>query len=158
MTSISFQALKAAHEHFGGQVNVAINCAGIGIAQRTYHPKNGPHSLADFIRVLTVNTVGTFNVIRLATEAMASTVPHGEDGQRGVIINTASIAAFDGQVGQAAYAASKVRTHHMIHTDGCFLPPSVFFPLSSICFYSNRDCSQSYFLNNIHGHSHSPLS
>lgn len=88
-----------------GKVNVAVNCAGIAIAQRTLS-KKGPHDLAAFSKVLNVNTVGTFNVIRLAAARMALNTPD-EDNIRGVIINTASIAAFDGQIGQAAYAASK---------------------------------------------------
>ena len=80
-------------------------CAGIAIAQKTLN-KKGVHDLSAFTKVLSVNTVGTFNVIRLAAEQMAKNTP-GVDGQRGVIINTASVAAFDGQMGQAAYAASK---------------------------------------------------
>ena len=87
-----------------GPLRVAVNCAGIGTPGRVLG-KAGPMPLADFARVVTVNLVGTFNVIRLAAEAMAQTDP--VDGERGVIINTASIAAYDGQVGQAAYAASK---------------------------------------------------
>lgn len=88
-----------------GKVNVAVNCAGIAIAQRTLS-KKGPHDLSAFAKVLNVNTVGTFNVIRLAAQRMALNEPD-EDMIRGVIINTASVAAFDGQIGQAAYAASK---------------------------------------------------
>jgi len=88
-----------------GSINVAVNCAGIGIATKTLS-KKGPHSLSDFQRVLYVNTLGTFNVIRLSAERMSQQEPDS-DGQRGVIINTASIAAFDGQIGQAAYSASK---------------------------------------------------
>ena len=87
-----------------GPLRVAVNCAGIGTPGRVLG-KAGPMPLADFARVVTVNLIGTFNVIRLAAEAMAQTDP--VDGERGVIINTASIAAYDGQVGQAAYAASK---------------------------------------------------
>jgi 3-hydroxyacyl-CoA dehydrogenase/3-hydroxy-2-methylbutyryl-CoA dehydrogenase len=88
-----------------GKINVAVNCAGIAIAARTLS-KKGPHDLAQFAKVLNVNTVGTFNVIRLAAHRMATNTPD-EDSVRGVIINTASIAAMDGQIGQAAYAASK---------------------------------------------------
>lgn len=88
-----------------GKINVAVNCAGIAIAQKTLG-KKGPHDLAAFAKVLNVNTVGTFNVIRLAAAKMALNEPD-EDNIRGVIVNTASIAAFDGQIGQAAYAASK---------------------------------------------------
>ena len=87
-----------------GPLRVAVNCAGIGTPGRVLG-KAGPMPLADFARVVTVNLIGTFNVIRLAAEAIARTDP--VDNERGVIINTASIAAYDGQVGQAAYAASK---------------------------------------------------
>lgn len=99
---------KAAVEHalsaFGG-LQVLVNCAGIAIAERTLG-KELPHDLGRFTRVITVNLIGTFNMIRLAADAMAKTVPNAA-GERGVIINTASVAAFDGQIGQAAYAASK---------------------------------------------------
>jgi len=97
-------AIAATRQAFGG-LHGAINCAGIGSAQKTVS-KNGPHDLGAFQRVLAVNLVGTFNVIRLAAAAMAEReVP--ENQERGVIINTASVAAFDGQIGQAAYSASK---------------------------------------------------
>jgi 3-hydroxyacyl-CoA dehydrogenase / 3-hydroxy-2-methylbutyryl-CoA dehydrogenase len=89
-----------------GAVHVAVNCAGIGSAMKTYGGK-GPHSLDIFQKVISVNLIGTFNVTRLAAEAMAKNEPVTEDGERGVIINTASVAAFDGQVGQVAYSASK---------------------------------------------------
>ena len=88
-----------------GKLNVAVNCAGIAIGQKTLS-KKGPHSLEQFSKVLNVNVGGTFNVVRLISEQMAKNTPD-EDGLRGVIINTASVAAFDGQIGQAAYAASK---------------------------------------------------
>ncbi|MFN0087483.1 MAG: 3-hydroxyacyl-CoA dehydrogenase [Blastocatellia bacterium] len=88
-----------------GRLDGAINCAGIGVAERTVG-KDGPHLLASFKRVIEVNLVGTFNVIRLAAAQMAGQEPNSAGG-RGVIINTASIAAFDGQIGQAAYSASK---------------------------------------------------
>ena len=88
-----------------GALHGAINCAGVAVAERTVG-KHGPHALASFARVIQVNLIGTFNVIRLAAAAMARNEP-GESGERGVIVNTASVAAFDGQVGQAAYAASK---------------------------------------------------
>lgn len=88
-----------------GAVHVAVNCAGIGSASRTVG-KNGPHSLEVFNKVITVNLIGTFNVTRLAAAEMAKN-KGDEDGLRGVIINTASVAAFDGQVGQVAYSASK---------------------------------------------------
>jgi NAD(P)-dependent dehydrogenase (short-subunit alcohol dehydrogenase family) len=87
-------------------LRIAINCAGIGWAERTVNRDGSPHGLAPFTRTVMVNLVGTFNVLRLAAAAMARTEP-GEDGERGVIVNTASIAAYDGQIGQIAYAASK---------------------------------------------------
>ena len=94
----------------GGTLRVAVNCAGIGNAHRTAGRK-GPFPLEDFTKVLTVNLVGTFNVIRLAAQAMSEneplTDPGRDTGDRGVIVNTASVAAFDGQIGQAAYSASK---------------------------------------------------
>lgn len=88
-----------------GKVNACVNCAGVGIAVRTLS-KGGPHALDMFHMVLKVNLLGTFNTLRLAAAAMATNEPN-EDKERGVIINTASIAAFDGQIGQAAYSASK---------------------------------------------------
>ncbi len=87
-------------------LRVAVNCAGIGWAQRTVGKGNTAHDLDPFLRTIQVNLVGTFNVLRLAAAAMAATEPE-EDGERGVVVNTASIAAFDGQIGQIAYAASK---------------------------------------------------
>jgi len=97
-------AVRTAVENFGG-LHVLINCAGIGIAERVLG-KSTPHSLESFRKVIEVNLIGTFNAIRLAAAEMAENTP-GEDGERGVIINTASVAAFDGQIGQAAYSASK---------------------------------------------------
>ena len=91
--------------HTLGRVDVAINCAGIAPAQRTVG-RDGPASLDLFERVIRINLVGTFNVCRLAASAMARNEA-GQDGERGVIINTASVAAYDGQIGQTAYAASK---------------------------------------------------
>jgi NAD(P)-dependent dehydrogenase (short-subunit alcohol dehydrogenase family) len=96
-------AVRSAVERFGA-LHVAVNCAGLAWAGRTLG-RDGPHELGVFARVVQVNLVGTFNVIRLAAEQMASQDPDGEE--RGVIVNTASVAAFDGQKGQAAYAASK---------------------------------------------------
>jgi NAD(P)-dependent dehydrogenase (short-subunit alcohol dehydrogenase family) len=87
-------------------LRIAVNCAGIGYAQRTVGKGNAPHDFEAFVRTVTVNLVGTFNVLRLAAAAMAGTEP-GEDGERGVVVNTASIAAYDGQIGQIAYSASK---------------------------------------------------
>jgi NAD(P)-dependent dehydrogenase (short-subunit alcohol dehydrogenase family) len=97
-------AVKEAVNTFGN-LSVTINCAGIGVAERVLG-KNAAHSLASFTKVIQVNLIGTFNVIRLASAAMAENQPN-EGGERGVIINTASVAAFDGQIGQAAYSASK---------------------------------------------------
>jgi NAD(P)-dependent dehydrogenase (short-subunit alcohol dehydrogenase family) len=97
-------AVALAVKEFGG-VHVLVNCAGIGTAERTLG-KEGPHNLAHFTRVVTINLIGSFNMIRLAADAMAKAGPNAA-GERGVIINTASVAAYDGQIGQAAYSASK---------------------------------------------------
>jgi NAD(P)-dependent dehydrogenase (short-subunit alcohol dehydrogenase family) len=97
-------ALQATVERFGA-IHVLVNCAGIGIAQKTLG-RQGPHRLEDFARVVEVNLIGTYNCIRLGAAHMAKNAPNAE-GERGVIVNTASVAAFDGQVGQAAYSASK---------------------------------------------------
>lgn len=99
------EAIAKTQEKFGPKINVAVNCAGIAIATRTLS-KKGAHPLDAFTKVLHVNTIGTFNIIRLAAEVMAKN-EEDADGERGVIINTASVAAYDGQIGQAAYAASK---------------------------------------------------
>lgn len=87
-----------------GTLRIAVNCAGIGNAVRTVS-KKGAFPLASFTKVVTVNLIGSFNVIRLAAERMAAT--EESEGERGVIVNTASVAAYDGQIGQAAYSASK---------------------------------------------------
>ncbi|MBC8098474.1 MAG: 3-hydroxyacyl-CoA dehydrogenase [Armatimonadetes bacterium] len=97
-------ALQTAVEAFGG-LQVLVNCAGIGAAIKTTG-KDGAHPLDAFERVIRVNLIGTFNCIRLAATLMSENTPNAQ-GERGVIINTASVAAFDGQMGQAAYAASK---------------------------------------------------
>ena len=97
-------AVQVAVKEFGA-LHVDINCAGIGVAERVLG-KNGPGSLASFTKVIQVNLIGMFNTIRLTAAAMANNEPT-EGGERGVIINTASVAAFDGQIGQAAYSASK---------------------------------------------------
>ncbi|MEJ2852514.1 MULTISPECIES: SDR family NAD(P)-dependent oxidoreductase [unclassified Saccharothrix] len=89
----------------GNPLRIAVNCAGIGPSTRTVG-KSGPHSLDLYRKVIDVNLVGTFNVLRLTAAAMGKTEPL-EHGQRGIVINTASIAAFDGQIGQVAYASSK---------------------------------------------------
>jgi len=93
---------KAAAAH--GPARVLVNCAGIGVAKRVVG-RDGPHPLQDFERVIRVNLIGSFNMIRLAAAAMGKLEPI--DGERGVIISTASVAAYDGQIGQAAYSASK---------------------------------------------------
>jgi 3-hydroxyacyl-CoA dehydrogenase/3-hydroxy-2-methylbutyryl-CoA dehydrogenase len=98
-------AVDAAMTRFG-KVNVLVNCAGVGDAMRTVHAEKGPHPLDRFKRVIEINLIGTFNAIRLASFAMLQNEPN-VGGERGVIINTASVAAYDGQIGQAAYSASK---------------------------------------------------
>ncbi|MBN9559300.1 MAG: SDR family NAD(P)-dependent oxidoreductase [Alphaproteobacteria bacterium] len=97
-------AFVRAREAHGG-ARVLVNCAGIGVAGRIVG-KEGPMRLADFERVIRVNLTGTFNMLRLAAAEMGALEP-GTDGERGLIVNTASIAGYEGQVGQAAYAASK---------------------------------------------------
>ncbi len=97
-------AIDAANKEFG-RLDGVVSCAGIPLAQLVVG-KNGPHSLADFTRIIQVNLIGTFNVIRLASAVLVRNEPTA-GGERGVIINTASVAAFDGQIGQAAYSASK---------------------------------------------------
>jgi len=99
-------ALGIAKSKFG-RLDLTVNCAGTAVAFKTYNfNKNLPHKLEDFQKVIMVNTVGTFNVIRLSAGLMGENEPN-QDGQRGVIVNTASVAAFDEQIGQAAYSASK---------------------------------------------------
>lgn len=97
-------AVAAGRRRFGA-LHGAISCAGIAPAERVLG-KNGPHQLESFSRTIQINLIGTFNVIRLSAQAMAENAPNA-DGERGVIISTASIAAFEGQIGQAAYSASK---------------------------------------------------
>jgi NAD(P)-dependent dehydrogenase (short-subunit alcohol dehydrogenase family) len=89
-----------------GPLRIAVNCAGIGWAQRTIDRSGTAHDLGAFTKVIEINLIGTFNVIRLAASAIAATDPLADD-ERGVIVNTASVAAYDGQIGQIAYAASK---------------------------------------------------
>jgi NAD(P)-dependent dehydrogenase (short-subunit alcohol dehydrogenase family) len=98
------QAVTTAQENFGA-VHGLINCAGIAPSEKIVG-RNGTHSLESFTRTIMINLVGTFNMLRLASAAMMENEPLA-DGERGVIINTASIAAYEGQIGQAAYAASK---------------------------------------------------
>jgi NAD(P)-dependent dehydrogenase (short-subunit alcohol dehydrogenase family) len=97
-------AIAAALEAFGGLTGL-VNCAGIATGEKVVG-KEGPHALASFARTININLIGTFNMTRLAADAMAKGAPNAE-GERGVIVNTASVAAFDGQIGQAAYSASK---------------------------------------------------
>ncbi len=97
-------AIAAAVEGFGG-LSGLVNCAGIATGEKVVG-KEGPHALASFARTININLIGTFNMTRLAADAMAKGAPNAE-GERGVIVNTASVAAFDGQIGQAAYSASK---------------------------------------------------
>ena len=89
-----------------GGLRISVQCAGIGHAERLARSR-GPHTLESFERVIAINVIGTFNALRLASTAMLANDPVGDDGERGVCVNTASIAAFDGQIGQVAYAASK---------------------------------------------------
>jgi NAD(P)-dependent dehydrogenase (short-subunit alcohol dehydrogenase family) len=98
------KTIDLAISEFGG-IHGVVNCAGIAIGEKTVG-KNGPHRLDTFSRVININLVGTFNMIRVAANAMAQQDANA-DGERGVIVNTASVAAFDGQIGQAAYSASK---------------------------------------------------
>lgn len=96
--------IAAATNIFGG-LHGLVNCAGVGPAERVVG-RQGPHRLSTFIQVVNINLIGTFNMVRLAAEVMGKGQPNA-DGERGVIVNTASVAAFDGQIGQAAYASSK---------------------------------------------------
>jgi NAD(P)-dependent dehydrogenase (short-subunit alcohol dehydrogenase family) len=97
-------AVTAAIDAFGA-VHGLVNCAGIVHGEKVVG-KDGPHTLAGFARTIGINLIGTFNLVRLAADAMAKNAPN-DGGERGVIVNTASVAAFDGQIGQAAYSASK---------------------------------------------------
>ena len=97
-------AIETAVKEFGS-IGGLVNCAGIGGGEKTVG-RDGPHRLESFARIIGINLIGTFNMIRIAADAMAKQEPNAE-GERGVIINTASVAAFDGQIGQAAYSASK---------------------------------------------------
>jgi NAD(P)-dependent dehydrogenase (short-subunit alcohol dehydrogenase family) len=103
-------AVKIALASFG-QLHGAVNCAGIATGERILG-KSGPHSFESFKRTIGVNLFGTFNVIRLAAEAIAKNTP-SDSGERGVIISTSSVASFEGQIGQAAYAASKAGVNGM---------------------------------------------
>ena len=103
----SVQAAVQAAAGTGVPLRVAVSCAGIGWAARTVGRDGTPHDLASYQRVITVNLIGTFNLMRIAAAAIARTEPADADGQRGVIVNTSSIAGIEGQIGQIAYAASK---------------------------------------------------
>jgi len=96
--------VQAAKAH--GPARVLVNCAGIGVAKRVIG-RDGPMPLSDFDRVIRINLIGSFNMLRLATTEMSKLEPLAATGERGVVINTASVAAYDGQIGQAAYSASK---------------------------------------------------
>jgi NAD(P)-dependent dehydrogenase (short-subunit alcohol dehydrogenase family) len=97
----------AAAESLGVPLRVAVSCAGIGWASRTVGRDGTPHDLASYRKVIDVNLIGTFNLMRIGAAAIARTTPADADGQRGVVINTASIAGIEGQTGQVAYSASK---------------------------------------------------
>ena len=99
------QAAVALAQSAFGALQGLVNCAGIAIGEKTVG-KNGPHALASFSKVIGINLIGSFNMIRLAAAAMCQGQPNAS-GERGVIVNTASVAAYDGQIGQAAYSASK---------------------------------------------------
>ena len=101
------QAAVQAAVDSGAPLRVIVNSAGIGKGQRTVRPDGSPHDLATYQKVIAVNLIGTFNLMRIGAAAIAKTEPADEDGLRGVVINTASIAALEGPAGQVAYAASK---------------------------------------------------
>ena len=102
----SVKAAIAATVKTFSAIHVCVNCAGVGSAMKTVGRENKPHDLGVFQTVVNINLIGTFNVLRLAAAVMAENAPD-DDGQRGLIVNTASVAAFDGQVGQVAYSATK---------------------------------------------------
>ena len=107
----SVQAAVALCQSAFGGIHGVVNCAGVAPGERVVG-KTGPHSLANFSRTVSINLIGTFNVIRLAATAMSTQSPNS-GGERGVIINTSSVASFEGQIGQAAYAASKAGVNGM---------------------------------------------
>ncbi|MEL7463077.1 MAG: SDR family NAD(P)-dependent oxidoreductase [Pseudomonadota bacterium] len=98
-----FEKARAAN----GQERVCVNCAGIGVAQKTVTKEGAPHDAAFFAKIIAVNLIGTFNCASQSAAGMVKADPMGADGERGVIVNTASVAAFDGQIGQIGYASSK---------------------------------------------------
>jgi NAD(P)-dependent dehydrogenase (short-subunit alcohol dehydrogenase family) len=99
-------AIKATVEKFGS-LRICVNCAGIAPAQKILDKENKAMPLADFAKGININLIGSFNVARLAAEQMAKNLPEGEAQERGLIVNTASVAAYEGQIGQCTYAASK---------------------------------------------------
>jgi NAD(P)-dependent dehydrogenase (short-subunit alcohol dehydrogenase family) len=103
----SVAAAVAAATDTGAPLRIAVSCAGIGYASRIIGKDGTPHAIEPFQKVIQVNLIGTFNMMRLAASAIARTEPLGSDGERGVLVNTGSVAAVDGQVGQVAYSASK---------------------------------------------------
>src|SRR5277367_2551993 len=102
----SAEAAIATASKAHGPARVLVNCAGIGVAKRVIG-RDGPMPLAEFEKVIRVNLIGSFNMLRLATAEMSKLEPLAETGERGVVISTASVAAYDGQIGQSAYSASK---------------------------------------------------
>ena len=103
----SVQAAVDAAAATGAPLRAVVNCAGIGWATRTVNRDGSPHDLASFRKVIDVNLIGTFNLMRIGAAAIAKTGPADADGQRGVVINTSSVAGIEGQIGQVAYSASK---------------------------------------------------
>jgi len=103
----SVAAAVTAATDTGAPLRIAVSCAGIGTSGRIVNKDGEPHRLDVFQKIIQVNLIGTFNMMRLAAAAIAKTEPLGPDGERGVLVNTASVAAVDGQVGQVAYSASK---------------------------------------------------
>ena len=103
----SVQAAVAAAGELGAPLRVVVNCAGIGWAERTVARDGSPHALASFAKVIGVNLIGTFNLMRIGAAAIAGTEAVDQDGQRGVVVNTSSVAGLEGQTGQLAYSASK---------------------------------------------------
>jgi NAD(P)-dependent dehydrogenase (short-subunit alcohol dehydrogenase family) len=104
---VSVQAAVDTAVATGEPLRVAVSCAGIGWAARTVARDGTPHDLASYQKVISVNLIGTFNLMRIAAAAIAKTEPADADGQRGVVINTSSVAGIEGQTGQIAYSASK---------------------------------------------------
>jgi NAD(P)-dependent dehydrogenase (short-subunit alcohol dehydrogenase family) len=106
-SEISVQEAVDAAVATGAPLRTAISCAGIGYAARTVGRDGSPHDLGAYTKVINVNLIGTFNVMRIGAAAMAKTEPADEDGLRGVVVNTSSVAGIEGQTGQIAYSASK---------------------------------------------------